>query len=166
VSHVINFELPDEPESYVHRIGRTARAGRAGTALSFCEAEEVGNLRDIERTIRQPVPQQTDHPYHADAILQMYRTGRGGTTKGRGAGGGAPQRGGRPGGGGGYNAGNARGGQSSGRGSVGATSPRGGASSNAPRPFSPPRSPAGASTNGGGRPAFGSARPAYRSGSR
>ncbi|MCP5432017.1 MAG: DEAD/DEAH box helicase [Alphaproteobacteria bacterium] len=49
VSHVINYELPSEPETYVHRIGRTARAGAAGEAISFCDAGELGALRDIER---------------------------------------------------------------------------------------------------------------------
>ncbi len=49
ISHVINYELPNEPESYVHRIGRTARAGASGAAISFCDAEERGYLRDIER---------------------------------------------------------------------------------------------------------------------
>ncbi|MGF1554461.1 MAG: DEAD/DEAH box helicase [Paracoccaceae bacterium] len=49
VSHVVNFELPNEPEAYVHRIGRTARAGAAGVAISFCDVEERGYLRDIER---------------------------------------------------------------------------------------------------------------------
>ena len=53
VTHVINFELPNEPESYVHRIGRTARAGAGGVALSFCDATERGYLRDIERLIRR-----------------------------------------------------------------------------------------------------------------
>ena len=53
VTHVINFELPNEPESYVHRIGRTARAGAGGTAVSFCDASERGYLRDIERLIRR-----------------------------------------------------------------------------------------------------------------
>jgi ATP-dependent RNA helicase RhlE len=53
VSHVINFELPNEPESYVHRIGRTARAGAGGVALSFCDATERGYLRDIERLIQR-----------------------------------------------------------------------------------------------------------------
>ena len=52
VSHVVNFELPNEPESYVHRIGRTARAGAGGTALSFCDGSERGYLRDIERLTR------------------------------------------------------------------------------------------------------------------
>ncbi|MEZ5863563.1 MAG: DEAD/DEAH box helicase [Geminicoccaceae bacterium] len=49
VSHVVNFELPDVPEAYVHRIGRTARAGAEGIAISFCDADERRNLRDIER---------------------------------------------------------------------------------------------------------------------
>ncbi len=56
VSHVINFDLPNVPESYVHRIGRTARAGASGIALSFCSDEERGFLRDIERLTRQRVP--------------------------------------------------------------------------------------------------------------
>jgi ATP-dependent RNA helicase RhlE len=56
VSHVINFDLPNVPESYVHRIGRTARAGAAGIAISFCNTEERAYLRDIERLTRLPVP--------------------------------------------------------------------------------------------------------------
>jgi ATP-dependent RNA helicase RhlE len=55
VSHVINFELPNVPEDYVHRIGRTARAGAAGTAISFCSDEERPYLRDIEKLTRRPV---------------------------------------------------------------------------------------------------------------
>ncbi|MGH2342656.1 DEAD/DEAH box helicase [Segnochrobactraceae bacterium EtOH-i3] len=55
VTHVVNFELPDEPESYVHRIGRTARAGRAGVALSFCDRGERDRLKAIERLIRRPL---------------------------------------------------------------------------------------------------------------
>jgi ATP-dependent RNA helicase RhlE len=62
VSHVVNFDLPDVPEQYVHRIGRTARAGADGIAVAFCSHDERGNLRDIERTTRQniavaPLPQ-------------------------------------------------------------------------------------------------------------
>ena len=53
ITHVINFELPNEPESYVHRIGRTARAGAGGVAFSFCDPAERGYLRDIERLIRR-----------------------------------------------------------------------------------------------------------------
>jgi len=56
VTHVVNFELPDVPESYVHRIGRTARAGAAGTAISLCGGDEIGLLRDIERLTRQSIP--------------------------------------------------------------------------------------------------------------
>jgi ATP-dependent RNA helicase RhlE len=56
VSHVINFELPDDSESYVHRIGRTGRAGAAGRALSLCDPSERDKLRDIERLIRRPLP--------------------------------------------------------------------------------------------------------------
>ena len=55
ISHVVNFELPNEPESYVHRIGRTARAGGEGTAISFCDASERAFLRDIERLIRMKI---------------------------------------------------------------------------------------------------------------
>jgi ATP-dependent RNA helicase RhlE len=56
VSHVVNFDLPDVPEQYVHRIGRTARAGAEGIAIAFCSPDERGNLRDIERTTRQRLP--------------------------------------------------------------------------------------------------------------
>ena len=63
VTHVINYDLPNEPESYVHRIGRTARAGASGTAYSFCDAEEREYLRDIEKLIRLHVPVVTEHPY-------------------------------------------------------------------------------------------------------
>ena len=55
VSHVINFELPNEPESYVHRIGRTARAGAEGIAVSFCDATEYAYLRDIEALTQVPI---------------------------------------------------------------------------------------------------------------
>ena len=67
VTHVINYELPNEPESYVHRIGRTARAGAEGIAISFCDSEERSFLRDIERLIRLRVPVVTDHPFAANA---------------------------------------------------------------------------------------------------
>jgi ATP-dependent RNA helicase RhlE len=63
VTHVINYDLPNEPESYVHRIGRTARAGAAGVAFSFCDAEEREYLRDIEKLIRLHVPVVSEHPY-------------------------------------------------------------------------------------------------------
>jgi len=72
VTHVINFELPNEPESYVHRIGRTARAGAAGISLSFCDHGEWTYLRDIERTIRQTVNVLEDHPFHREGIDMSF----------------------------------------------------------------------------------------------
>jgi len=72
ISHVINYELPNEPESYVHRIGRTARAGNEGTAFSFCAAEERNYLRDIEKLTRQKIKVQ-DHKYHSETA--KYATG-------------------------------------------------------------------------------------------
>ena len=72
VTHVINFELPNEPESYVHRIGRTARADATGIAISFCDHEERAYLRDIEKTIRQTVTVVEDHPYHSGEIANDH----------------------------------------------------------------------------------------------
>ncbi|HUC94081.1 MAG TPA: DEAD/DEAH box helicase [Paenibacillus sp.] len=63
LSHVINFNLPNIPETYVHRIGRTGRAGLSGTAISFCEAEEIPYLKDIEKLIGKTIPEVKDHPY-------------------------------------------------------------------------------------------------------
>jgi ATP-dependent RNA helicase RhlE len=63
ISHVVNYELPMEPEAYVHRIGRTARAGAAGTAFSLCDHEERGLLRDIERITRTKLPVVENHPF-------------------------------------------------------------------------------------------------------
>ncbi|MHC5062790.1 MAG: DEAD/DEAH box helicase [Planctomycetota bacterium] len=65
ITHVINFDLPNLPESYVHRIGRTARAGRGGIAISFCDVSEREYLEDIEKTIRQQVPILEDHPFRS-----------------------------------------------------------------------------------------------------
>jgi Superfamily II DNA and RNA helicases len=63
ITHVINFELPNEPESYVHRIGRTGRAGATGIALSFCDPSERTFLRDIERLTRARLRVVESHPY-------------------------------------------------------------------------------------------------------
>ena len=94
VSCVVNMELPLETESYVHRIGRTARAGESGAAISFVTAEERGQLKAVERFIRKTIPVDRDHPFHSDFADQ--RNGR--------AGDGLPQapwvKGERPGGGG------------------------------------------------------------------
>jgi ATP-dependent RNA helicase RhlE len=65
LSHVINFDLPNEPESYVHRIGRTGRAGASGIALSFCSFEERPFLAGIERLIRKHLQVAEDHPYRS-----------------------------------------------------------------------------------------------------
>ena len=90
ISHVVNFELPNEPESYIHRIGRTARAGAGGAAISFCDGSEKGYLRDIEKLTRlkievvahdlpdltpEQIKQQNEpRPPHG------HRHGKGGTT--------------------------------------------------------------------------------------
>jgi ATP-dependent RNA helicase RhlE len=65
ITHVINYDLPNLPESYVHRIGRTARAGKSGVAISFCDAEERAYLRHIEALIRISIPVIADHPWHS-----------------------------------------------------------------------------------------------------
>jgi len=76
VTHVINFDLPNEPESYVHRIGRTARAGASGMAISFCDGEERAYLRDIEKTIRQSVLVDEDHSFHGMVPMNAHRNGK------------------------------------------------------------------------------------------
>ncbi len=65
LSHVINYDLPNEPESYVHRIGRTGRAGASGIAWSFCSFEERPFLAGIERLIRKHLPVAAEHPYRS-----------------------------------------------------------------------------------------------------
>jgi len=62
VSHVINYDLPEAPETYVHRIGRTARAGASGSAVSFCTSDDVRTLRGIERLTRRKIDVALDHP--------------------------------------------------------------------------------------------------------
>ena len=98
VSHVVNYDLPYVPDSYVHRIGRTARAGAEGTAIALCTPEERGLLRDIERTIRQAVP-VTEHALglanvqlgQPDRHKQVQRPSQGQKRPHRGQGG-APQK--------------------------------------------------------------------------
>jgi ATP-dependent RNA helicase RhlE len=63
LSHVINYDLPQEPETYVHRIGRTGRAGLSGVAISFCDFDEKALLADIESLIRKHLVEVKDHPY-------------------------------------------------------------------------------------------------------
>jgi ATP-dependent RNA helicase RhlE len=68
ISHVINFELPNVAESYVHRIGRTARAGAEGIAISFCDSEERAYLKDIEKLTGQKIPVDSSQPFHSEAV--------------------------------------------------------------------------------------------------
>lgn len=63
LTHVINYEIPNIPETYVHRIGRTGRAGAKGIALSFCDREEKTYLKDIHKLIAKNIPVVNDHPY-------------------------------------------------------------------------------------------------------
>jgi len=72
ISHVINYEMPNDPESYVHRIGRTARAGATGTALSFCDASEVGILRGIEKLTCTSLTPVHNHRYHAYIAASLH----------------------------------------------------------------------------------------------
>jgi ATP-dependent RNA helicase RhlE len=65
VTHVVNFDVPEVPETYVHRIGRTARAGATGMAITFCEVEERGDLNAIEKLTRQKIPVVEGHPYES-----------------------------------------------------------------------------------------------------
>jgi ATP-dependent RNA helicase RhlE len=65
ISHVINFDIPNIPETYVHRIGRTARAGASGIALSFCQEDERPYLVDIQRLIGQHIPVVEEHPHRS-----------------------------------------------------------------------------------------------------
>ena len=68
VSHVINYNIPEDPENYVHRIGRTGRAGRDGVSLSFCDASEIKLLKSVEKVIKQKIPLDTNQPFHADNL--------------------------------------------------------------------------------------------------
>ncbi len=84
LSHVINYELPNVPETYVHRIGRTGRAGSSGIALSFCDDEEMEYLKDIEKLISRSIPVVEDQPYHmkgAAYLLAQSTRKKGGSSK-------------------------------------------------------------------------------------
>lgn len=70
---VINYELPNIPETYVHRIGRTGRAGASGVALSFCDLEEKEFLRDINRLIMKPIPVNKEHPFAVEQVEVVER---------------------------------------------------------------------------------------------
>ncbi|HNQ60883.1 MAG TPA: DEAD/DEAH box helicase [Bacteroidia bacterium] len=97
LSHVINYELPNIPETYVHRIGRTGRAGASGIALSFCDVEEQDYLKDIRKLISRDIPVVEDHPYpmqvftsppkkekaHHSHASKRNKTGQGGRPQSR-----------------------------------------------------------------------------------
>jgi ATP-dependent RNA helicase RhlE len=91
LTHVINYELSNVPETYVHRIGRTGRAGASGTALSFCDQEEGEYLRDIQKLISRSIPVIEDHPHVMHASISFRppvvgtssATGRDGSGNGR-----------------------------------------------------------------------------------
>ncbi len=70
LSHVINFDLPNVPETYVHRIGRTGRAGASGIAISFCDAEEKAYLKSIRKLTDQAIPVVDDHPFPMSAATE------------------------------------------------------------------------------------------------
>jgi ATP-dependent RNA helicase RhlE len=94
VAHVVNYELPHEPETYVHRIGRTGRAGQTGAAVSFCDAEERSRLTAIERLLKRAIPARNEPP----AVSEEYRDQESGSRTGRRPAG-RRSRGGRQGGG-------------------------------------------------------------------
>jgi ATP-dependent RNA helicase RhlE len=97
LSHVINYELPNVPETYVHRIGRTGRAGSSGIAYSFCDEEEMEYLKDIQKLIGKEIPVIDDQPYHmrgAAYIMSQSTKKKGGSAKkGKAASGSAPMSG-------------------------------------------------------------------------
>jgi ATP-dependent RNA helicase RhlE len=72
VGLVVNYDLPNEPEAYVHRIGRTARAGAEGRAVSFCSGEELEFLREIEKVIRMRIPRWDDHNWHLPSLAELH----------------------------------------------------------------------------------------------
>ncbi len=93
ISHVINYELPDDAENYIHRIGRTARAGRAGIAVSLCSVSDVTQLRGVERLLKSSLEVNEDQPWHsptvasclAAATLAAKRRARVGSLRGSGS---------------------------------------------------------------------------------
>ena len=96
ITHVINYDLPVEAETYVHRIGRTARAGAEGDAISFCSAEDRAYLREIERLLGKSVHADMEHAYHCEEAFRSTAPvpknfGRGGGRRGRSGGSGLPR---------------------------------------------------------------------------
>ncbi len=92
VTHVVNFEIPNEPETYVHRIGRTGRAGNEGVAISLCDTTEMPYVSSIEKLLGSSIRVDKDHPFHAERVVQQPRGG-GGSKGGSGSGRGSASRG-------------------------------------------------------------------------
>jgi ATP-dependent RNA helicase RhlE len=119
LAFVVNYDLPNESETYVHRIGRTGRAGLSGHSISFCDGEERAYLRDIERLIQKGIPVVEDHPFPTNDVTakeeavfaaeakRMPRGGRGGFGRSGGGFGGGARSGSRS---GGFGGGGSRGG--------------------------------------------------------
>ena len=84
LGHVVNHDIPDVPETYVHRIGRTGRAGASGLAISLCEPDEVINLRDVQRLIKREVPVVEGHPFPLDGGTPVVEMAKGQPGGGRG----------------------------------------------------------------------------------
>ena len=152
--HVVNFELPNVPEDYVHRIGRTGRAGSTGEAISLVCIDEAKLLRDIERLIKRELPREIVEGFEVDPNIKAEPIPNG-QNRGQGAGRGAPRP---PRAGGGGHAGGQRDSQRDGqRARAGGENPRRGdangnrAETRAPRPANDTRSPRPAGS--GGRPA-------------
>ena len=83
ISHVINYELPNDAQNYVHRVGRTARAGAAGIALSFCDAGELLMLRGIESLIRLELTPLDEHAFHSGTVASLHEKRVGVPARGR-----------------------------------------------------------------------------------
>jgi ATP-dependent RNA helicase RhlE len=108
VGLVVNFDLPNEPEAYVHRIGRTARAGAEGRAVSLCADDELEYLREIEKIIKMPIPRWDAHEWHLEALADRHLRIKTGGGKAPQSQGGRRQGGGGNRGGGGGNGGAGR----------------------------------------------------------
>jgi len=76
ITLVVNYDLPMEADAYVHRIGRTARAGASGHAVSFCSEEEVALLRQVEKLISKSVPVDSGHDYHDQSTMELHQSNR------------------------------------------------------------------------------------------
>jgi ATP-dependent RNA helicase RhlE len=106
LTHVINYEVPNEPETYVHRIGRTGRAGAFGTAFTFVEEEERAYLQDIQKLIRKQIDVDKEHPYSTNSVAPVSLNGNERIIRPKGPAG-RPPREGRGGNGGGQSRGGA-----------------------------------------------------------